>query len=113
MKPLAVSMGDPAGIGLEIAARVWADKQGAPDFFLVGDPDAFARAAARLGAPAPELIVAETPEALRFEPGALSVLHAPLAIEETPGAPDPVNASAVINAIKQGADAVRAGASAL
>src|SRR5215475_13374886 len=51
MKPLAVSMGDPAGIGLELAARVWADKRDAPPFFLVGDADAFLRAAKRVGAP--------------------------------------------------------------
>jgi len=41
MKPLAVSMGDPAGIGLELAARVWAERDAAtPPFALVGDPDA-------------------------------------------------------------------------
>ena len=41
MKPLAVSMGDPAGIGLELAARVWAERRATtPPFFLVGDPDA-------------------------------------------------------------------------
>ena len=43
MAPLAVSMGDPAGIGLELAARIWAEQRSdAPAFFLVGDSDAFA-----------------------------------------------------------------------
>ncbi|HYD89505.1 MAG TPA: 4-hydroxythreonine-4-phosphate dehydrogenase PdxA [Vitreimonas sp.] len=114
MKPLAVSMGDPAGIGLELAARVWAEREGAPPFFLVGDPDAFARASARIGAPKPSLNVVTEAADAAAQDGALDVLHVPLAMEETPGAPNPVNAQAKIEAIKQGVDAVRSGgASAL
>ncbi|MGD9965702.1 MAG: 4-hydroxythreonine-4-phosphate dehydrogenase PdxA [Hyphomonadaceae bacterium] len=109
MKPLAVSMGDPAGIGLELAARVWAERAGAPSFFLVGDPDAFERACARLGAPKPKLHVVDEAAAIG-ESDALNVLHVPLAMEETPGEPDPVNADATISAIEQAVAAVRSGA---
>lgn len=99
MKPLAVSMGDPAGIGLELAARVWAERDAqTPPFFLIGDPDALARAARGIGIDA---------AALAIEPIAL-------AAPETPGKPDPANASAVIAAIKAGVNVVREGrASAL
>jgi 4-hydroxythreonine-4-phosphate dehydrogenase len=111
MSPLAVSMGDPAGIGLELAARLWSEHEAAPPFFLVGDPDALERASTRLGLPKPRLHVAENISDLRAETGdALDVLHAPLAMEETPGAPDPVNAAATIAAIERGTEAVRAGA---
>ncbi|MCR6643200.1 MAG: 4-hydroxythreonine-4-phosphate dehydrogenase PdxA [Terricaulis sp.] len=110
MSPLAVSMGDPAGIGLELAAQVWARRENAPDFFLIGDADAFARASRRLGLPEPNMQRARSISELAFAPDALTVLDAPLAIEETPGAPDPVNASAVITAIERGVEAVRAGA---
>lgn len=110
MKPLAVSMGDPAGIGLELAARVWAERQGAPPFFLVGDPDALERASARLGLPAPKLNIVEDITKLDHTDGVLNVLHTPLAMEETPGEPDPVNADAIIAAITQGVAAARAGA---
>ena len=110
MKPLAVSMGDPAGIGLELAARVWAERSGAPPFFLVGDPDAFERASARIGAPAPKLNVATDIAKLGDSADALTVLHVPLAMEETPGEPDPVNAEPVIAAIAQGVAGVRNGA---
>ena len=110
MKPLAVSMGDPAGVGLELAARVWADRQGAPDFFLVGDADAFVRACQRIGAPAPALNVARAIGDIALEPGKLAVLETPLAMEETPGAPDPVNAAATIDAIEQGVACVLQGA---
>jgi len=114
MKPLAVSMGDPAGIGLELAARVWAERNGAPPFFLVGDPDAFERASARIGAPKPTLNIVTDPAKLSAPPDQLDVLHVPLAIEETPGEPDPVNAEAIIAAITQGVVATRNGvASAL
>lgn len=110
MKPLAVSMGDPAGIGLELAARVWAERHGAPPFFFVGDAQALARAAARLSLAAPKLNVVTDLGELTGGADALDVLHVPLAIEETPGEPDPVNADATIAAIEQGVAAVRSGA---
>jgi 4-hydroxythreonine-4-phosphate dehydrogenase len=113
MKPLAVSMGDPAGIGLELAARVWAERNGAPPFFFVGDPDALERASAQLGLAKPALNVID--DTAKLGGGeALDVLHVPLAMQETPGEPDPVNADATIAAIEQGVAAVRSGsASAL
>ena len=111
MKPLAVSMGDPSGIGLELAARIWADRDSAtPPFFLVGDAGAFERACARLGLAGPKLNVVKSAEAAGADANALTVLHTPLAIEETPGEPDPVNADATIAAIESGVGAVRAGA---
>jgi 4-hydroxythreonine-4-phosphate dehydrogenase len=111
MKPLAVSMGDPAGIGLELAARVWAERQAAaPPFFFVGDPYALERASARLGLPAPRLNVVEDATKLSGAEGVLDVLHVPLPMQETPGEPDPVNADATITAIEQGVAAVQSGA---
>ncbi|MBN8606647.1 MAG: 4-hydroxythreonine-4-phosphate dehydrogenase PdxA [Caulobacterales bacterium] len=107
MKPLAVSMGDPAGIGLELAARVWAERKGAPDFFLVGDADAFARACARLTLPKPKLNIVANAGDVRIEAETLCVLDTPLAMAETPGEPDPVNADATIAAIARGVAAVR------
>jgi 4-hydroxythreonine-4-phosphate dehydrogenase len=110
MKPLAVSMGDPAGIGLELAARVWAERQDAPPFFLAGDPDALERACASLGLDAPKLNVIEDASKLAGVDGVLDVLHVPLAMQETPGEPDPVNAGAIIGAIERGVAAVQSGA---
>ena len=109
MRPLAVSMGDPAGIGLELAARVAADPRGAPPFFLVGDGDAFARAAKRIGVPAPPIRVIESGTQANANGEALAILNIALAMEEIPGSPDPVNAEATIAAIESGVAAVRAG----
>jgi len=111
MKPLAVSMGDPAGIGLELAARVWAERDtSTPPFVFVGDADALERASRRLGLPTPKLCIVE--DAARVGDGGetLTVLHTPLAMEETPGAPDPVNADVTIAAIERGVAAVLEGA---
>lgn len=111
MKPLAVSMGDPAGIGLELAARIWAARDNAtPPFFLVGDADAFERASARLGLAKPLLNVVTDARAVSADGNTLSVFETPLAMEETPGEPDPVNAETTIAAIARGVDAVRNGA---
>lgn len=95
MAPLAVSMGDPAGIGLELAARVWAerDTETAP-FVFVGDVDALRRAAARIGA----------------DVSGLETRHLKLAAPETPGAPSPANAPAIVSAIESSVDMVRTGA---
>jgi len=105
-------MGDPAGIGLEIAARTWAERdETTPPFILVGDADAFMRATARIGLAAPKLHVATDAATLAAAPAdALAVLDTQLAMEETPGEPDPVNARAVITAIERGVGIVRLGA---
>ncbi|MDP8994601.1 MAG: 4-hydroxythreonine-4-phosphate dehydrogenase, partial [Pseudomonadota bacterium] len=41
--PLAVSLGDPAGVGAEVIAKSWERREGAalPPFFVAGDVAAF------------------------------------------------------------------------
>ncbi len=99
MIPLAVSMGDPAGIGLELAARILAERDRAtPPFVFYGDVDALRRAGQRIG----------------VDVSGVAAEHAPLAAPETPGRPAPANATATIGAIEAGVRAVLAGkASAL
>lgn len=101
MKPLAVSMGDPAGIGLEIAVRAWSQRtEATPPFYVVGDSDALARAAMRLGASCPvQRVGAPSGAGVAFA-SALPVFETSLATRETPGAPDARNAPAVIAAIE-------------
>lgn len=43
--PLAVTMGDPAGIGPELICKIWAERheKNIPPFVVFGDPDLFAR----------------------------------------------------------------------
>jgi 4-hydroxythreonine-4-phosphate dehydrogenase len=50
-RPLALTQGDPAGIGPDIALAAWADRQalGLPPFLFIGDPAVLASRAALLG----------------------------------------------------------------
>ena len=44
--PVALTMGDPAGVGGEIAAKAWARRDPAAPFFMIADadwPNAFER----------------------------------------------------------------------
>ena len=51
--PLAVTMGEPAGIGAEIVLKAWLDRaKGVPPFYLIDDPDRLASLARRLEWPA-------------------------------------------------------------
>ena len=112
MKPLAVSMGDPAGIGPELAMRVWTERDGAPPFFFIGDADVLKRAARRIGLAAPKMRVVEKISDVTYDSDAITVLNTPLAMEENPGAPDPVNANATIACIEKGVSSVREGVAA-
>jgi len=105
--PLALTMGDPAGVGGEIAVAAWAALRGSgPVFFAVDDP---ARLAA-LGAPVAEIGAPEA-AAARFAE-ALPVLPEPLAAPAPPGRPDPLNAPAVIRAIERAVALARSGEAA-
>lgn len=100
-------MGDPAGIGGEIAAAAWRSlrgETGAPSFFLIGDPDW----AAGFGAPVREIgTPAETGEIFAE---ALPVLPERLAVPARPGSPDPANAQATISSIERAVALARSGA---
>jgi len=110
MKPLAVSMGDPAGIGPELAVRVWAKRRELPPFFFIGDGDTLLRAARRVGVEAPKIQAVACAAEMTWNDDILAVLDTPVAVEETPGEPDPVNADAVITCIERGVASVREGA---
>src|SRR3712207_2584635 len=72
---IAVTMGDPAGIGPEIVARTFAEEGFGDEgrTFVVGDPAMLERAARLLGLPLRANVIAE-PEEAAFEPGAVDVL---------------------------------------
>ena len=95
MKPIAVSLGDPAGIGPEIVVKAWARREALalPDFYAIGDPNTLARAAKRLNA----------------NIDGLPIEACPLAAPEAPGQPNPKNAAAIIGAIQRGAAAAQRG----
>jgi 4-hydroxythreonine-4-phosphate dehydrogenase len=104
--PLALTMGDPAGIGGEIAVAAWTARarENLPPFFCIDDP---ARLAA-LGAPVAEIDAPGQAAALFAR--RLPVLPERLAAPAPPGAPDPRNAAAVARAIERAVALARTGA---
>jgi 4-hydroxythreonine-4-phosphate dehydrogenase len=101
-RPLAVSMGDPAGIGPEITLRAFAERsdKGLEPFVVFADKDLFAERARALGLAVPIALVATPAEALDAFADALPVIHVPLAVRARAGDPDARNAPAVIAAIE-------------
>ncbi|TCZ63021.1 4-hydroxythreonine-4-phosphate dehydrogenase PdxA [Roseicella aquatilis] len=103
--PLAVTMGEPAGIGGEIAVAAWqALRGGGPAFFLIDDADRLR------GAPL-HRIQAPEQAAAAFH-AALPVLHRPLPRPAVPGRIDPANAPAVIAAIDEAVALAKSGRAA-
>jgi 4-hydroxythreonine-4-phosphate dehydrogenase len=107
--PVALTLGDPAGIGGEIALKAWERLGGAVPLFLIGDRDHMAGVSRVTGVPVRE--IAAPAEATAPGDG-LAVLHHPLPRRVTPGVPDPGNAAAVVGIIARGVDLVRKGAAA-
>ena len=94
--PLALSMGEPAGVGPEIIAKAWAALKGVgPRFFVVGDA-ALMRAQ---GEPV-ESVQSATEAAAVFH-WALPVLDRPLPAPVTPGRPEAANAGSVADWISE------------
>ncbi len=109
-KPLALSQGDPAGIGPDIALMAWMKRRehGLAPFLYLGDRDALSARARSLGLDIP--LVEATAEAVNsvFD-AALPVLSIPGDAAVIPGAPDSANAASTIEAIRRAVEETRAG----
>src|SRR5712671_7647323 len=109
-KPLALTSGEPAGIGPDIALAAWLRRNefGLPPFYLLGDRNFFADRAKTLGL---KVALAETgPEDASAQfASALPVVATGQVATARPGAPDETSASAALASIRQAVDHVRAG----
>ncbi|ATQ68404.1 MULTISPECIES: 4-hydroxythreonine-4-phosphate dehydrogenase PdxA [Methylosinus] len=115
LPPLALTQGDPSGIGPELALKAWRarDERGLPPFFVLADPDHLARTAAALGLEVP-LREATPSQAAAIFPQALPVAPLGRAVRGAPGAPDPEDAAATILSIERAVELATQGeASAL
>jgi len=100
--PLALTMGEPAGIGGEIALAAWLRRRpDGPRFVLIDDPARLDSLIHRLGLSVPLRIVASPAEANACFAEALPVLPHPVPVAVAPGQPDPANAGAVAGAIER------------
>jgi len=107
-RPVAVTMGDPAGVGPEVAARAWAARRDhdLPPFVAIGD-------IAAIGAvwDGPVTRVGDMAEAMRAFDTALPVWHLEDSGPLTPGVPTPAGATCALHALETGIGLTRNGAS--
>jgi 4-hydroxythreonine-4-phosphate dehydrogenase len=102
MKPLALTMGDPAGVGGELTLRAWlALRGGGLPFVALDDPHRLDGLARAMGLDVPIRTVASAAEAVSVFPSALPVLAVRLDAPPVAGRPDPANAKAVIGSIER------------
>ena len=112
--PLAVTMGEPAGIGGEIVLKAWAARveDHVPPFFVLDDPNRLESLAKAIGLAVPVRAIASPAEAPALFGTALPVLPQLLLAPVKPGRPDPANGPAVISSIDRAVDLVRRGEAA-
>jgi 4-hydroxythreonine-4-phosphate dehydrogenase len=102
MKPLALTMGDPAGIGGELSLKAWLALHEAGRIFVaLDDPARLERLARHLGLAVPVRQVGDAAEAASVFRTALPVLAVELAAIPVAGKPEPANARAVVASIEQ------------
>ncbi|WP_460273657.1 4-hydroxythreonine-4-phosphate dehydrogenase PdxA [Celeribacter sp. ULVN23_4] len=107
LAPIALSCGEPAGIGPEIAVKAAKLFGGAVPFFWIGDPR-------HLPQDALFEEISEPADALDIAPGALPVLRHDFPEDVEPGEPNLKNAQSVVNVISRAVKLVQSGeASAL
>ncbi|HTZ68967.1 MAG TPA: 4-hydroxythreonine-4-phosphate dehydrogenase PdxA [Roseiarcus sp.] len=106
--PLAMTMGDPAGIGPELALAAWRDRTLSAPFVIFAAPSLLAAAAKRAGFAVP-IIETDVSGARAAFPTGLPVVPLKNVVEDAPGRPSAVNAAATIESIERAVQAVRQG----
>ncbi len=105
--PVALTLGDPAGIGGEIALKARRALGESLPFFVIGDLAHLRQLGRNLGVKTAEI---EAPgEAIDVIRRGLPVIDFGLPAAVVPGRPDPANAPAIIGAIRRGVEIVRTG----
>ena len=113
MQPLALTLGEPAGIGPDLALTVWRRRAelGVPAFYLLADPDYLRLRAARLGFEVPIKVVSPRAAAASFA-AALPVVAIDVAVSAEPGRPDRSSAPAAVASIRRAVADVLGGSAA-
>jgi 4-hydroxythreonine-4-phosphate dehydrogenase len=101
--PIAVSIGEPSGVGPEIAASAWSRLGARLPFFVIGDPEHLTGYGAKI------IEIANPSETLSAASKGLPVLPHAFEAPAVPGVPDPANARGVIDVIARGVDLVMRG----
>jgi 4-hydroxythreonine-4-phosphate dehydrogenase len=110
--PLALTLGDPAGIGPDITLLAWQSRRRdrIPPFALLGDPGVLSARADALGIDVPIATVERIELAPAHFARALPVLPVPVAGPVVPGRPNQAATAAIMESIERAVGLVRAGA---
>ena len=107
LKPVALTLGEPAGIGGEITLKAWAALRDELPFFLISDAKHMQTLADQSDVPIK--VIATPTEAASVMPNALPVLDHPLPAPVTGGVPNAQNAVEVVAMIKRAVDLTQSG----
>lgn len=109
-RPLAVSIGEPAGIGAEIIAKAWLNRRekALPPFYVIADPTFVESRLARLGLKVPLATVAAEHTTETFA-DRLPVFDLGLVVEDRAGELSEVTAQATIASIETAVRHIRDG----
>ena len=107
---LAVTMGEPAGIGGELSLKAWMARQawGLPPFVVLDDPERLRTLAVSLGLAVPITRVSSPQAATQTFSSALPVFPIPVAVPVAPAHPDPANGRSVLASIERAVEMVMA-----
>ena len=113
-KPLALTQGDPAGIGPELTLRAWLERsaRALPAFACIGNIDHLANVSDRLGWSVPLQACGWSDVGAVFTDALPVVPLASAACAVVSGRPDPATAAGTISSINQAVAAVGAGEAA-
>ena len=101
-RPVALTSGDPSGVGLEITGLAWEVLKDKVPFFLIADHQ-HVQAATKV----PTTLIDKPEDALSLCSSSLPILHIPFAEEPHIGKEHPKNAHAVIKSIEMAVDFVK------
>ncbi|MDP6389857.1 MAG: 4-hydroxythreonine-4-phosphate dehydrogenase PdxA [Alphaproteobacteria bacterium] len=106
--PIALTMGEPAGIGGEITMKAWMRRAetGLPPFFVIDDPERLERLRNQLEWPVTVATIDSPEETSDTFATALPVLARALPGSVVPGQPDPENSAQVVRSIEEAANLV-------
>jgi 4-hydroxythreonine-4-phosphate dehydrogenase len=107
--PAALTMGEPAGIGGEIALKSWDDRRRTSCFFAIDDIHRLKSISSASGMNVPVEAIETPAAAMEVFDRALPVIHMPLNVPSRPGVLDEANAPAVCGAIERAVNLVREG----
>lgn len=111
MLPIALTMGEPAGIGAEITLKCWSARNqlDLPTFFIIDDPDRLRSAVRKLKLNIPVKEIRSPEAADKTFAEALPVLSEPMVTKVKPGVPNSANAPSVIRSIERAVQFAREG----